>query len=117
MRYFSPEGDPKINFSFVDMHSMTMLDNAREIAGIPFIITRSYSTPEHSVAVGGFRDDAHTEIPCTAFDIKSIDSNSRFIIVGALLQAGFKRVGINAKNGHIHADNSPRLPHNVLWIE
>lgn len=121
LHYFSPLNDPNIDWEKVDLDSIIALDSARKISGVPFIINRNYSTPEHSVAVGGLKDDAHTENPCSAFDIKckrpdgTWDSQKAFKIIPALIIAGFKRIG--AGKNHIHADRSKVLPSGVFWIE
>lgn len=123
LRYFSRLNDLAIDWDKVDLDAIVMLDKAREIADVPFIITSNYRSPEHSVAVGGFAVDAHTEDPCTAFDISckrpdgKWDSLKAFKIVSALLQVGFPRIGFNFKNLHIHVDNSPTLPSPRLWVE
>ena len=117
MKYFTPEGDPKIDFSKVDKDALLRLEQAREKAGVPFKITSHYRTPEHSVAVGGFSKDAHTQIPCTAFDIAYSTTYEVYKIVTALLSAGFQRIGINAKNKHIHVDAETSFPTPRLWIE
>ena len=115
MKYFTKETDPKIDFEKVDHSALTMLEIARDIAGIPFKITSTYRTPEHSEEVGGFKGDAHTEIPCTAFDIACVDSVSRYRIVNACFYAGFKRIGFNKV--HVHVDASLTKPQGVLWLE
>jgi hypothetical protein len=114
-KHFSPETDPKINWDKVDMPTLQMLDNARDIAGVPFVITSNYRDPAHSVEVGGGKSDAHTEIPTTAFDIACHDSSARLKIIQGLIKAGFTRMGLNLV--HIHADNSKLLPQNVFWLE
>lgn len=121
LRYFSRLNDRKIDFDKVDLDSIVLLDHARHIAGVPFYITRSYSTPQHSVEVGGLVNDAHTEIFCTAFDIYcgrangTWNSQAAYKIVGALYQVGFTRIGVG--ENHVHADRSTRLPPKVLWLE
>lgn len=117
MSYFTPENDPKIDFTKVDKAALARLEIARGKAGVPFVITSNYRTPEHSEEVGGFKDDAHTKNPCSAFDIACVDGNSRFRIVQALLAAGFNRIGINTKNNHVHVDADVTKPMNVLFIE
>lgn len=105
LKYFSPLNDRKIDWEKVDLDSIVLLDHARDIAGVPFQITSSYRTPERSVLVGGSKTDAHTEIPCTAFDIYcnwaggKWNSRAAFKIIAALIQVGFKRIGVNGKNG------------------
>ncbi|HEY5139295.1 MAG TPA: D-Ala-D-Ala carboxypeptidase family metallohydrolase [Methylococcales bacterium] len=113
--YFTPETDPAIDFDKVDKPTLSMLNQARDKAGIPFIITSHYRTPQHSMEVGGLPNDAHTEIPCTAFDISCTSGRELFAIVKAALDAGFKRVGLN--HSHVHVDRSSKLPLNVLWVE
>lgn len=115
MSFFSKETDPAINFAVVDKDALAMLEVARSLAGIPFKITSHARTAAHSVEVGGIKDDAHTEVPCTAFDIACSDSRSRLAIVKAVLEAGFTRLGFNSK--HVHVDRSPSKPQNVLWLE
>ena len=115
MDYFTPETDPLIDFSKVDPTSLGMLTMARGLADIPFFITSTYRTPEHSVEVGGTMHDAHTETPCTAFDILCSGSRDRFLIVKACLAAGFVRIGFNEH--HVHVDNSKTHDQNVMWIE
>jgi hypothetical protein len=116
LKYFSPSKDPKINWAECDKEAMSMLDMARHSAGIPFIITSHKRSISHDLQLAGFAG-AHTEQPCSAFDILARNDTERFLITKALLGVGFKRIGINAKNGHIHVDNSKRLPNQVLWIE
>lgn len=121
LKYFSRLNDRKIDFDKVDLDSIVLLDQARGIAGVPFVITRSYSTPQHSVEVGGFVNDAHTEIPCTSFDIYcgrangTWNSQAAYKIVGALIQVGFTRLGVG--ENHVHADRSTKLTPKVLWLE
>jgi len=117
MSYFTPETDPAIDFEKVDPLALAMLNNARAMADMPFVITSHYRTSEHSVAVGGKNNDAHTEVPCSAFDIVCEDGHSCLRIICGVVAAGFKRIGINMKNGHIHIDNSKDLPQDVMWVE
>jgi uncharacterized protein YcbK (DUF882 family) len=115
--YFSPDIDRMIDFDKIDHIALGMLNTAREIAEVPFIITSSYRTPEHSETVGGSRADAHTETPCTAFDIAASDAHCRMRIIKGLIAAGFGRIGVNVENNHIHVDHSNNLPPEVFWIE
>jgi hypothetical protein len=115
MDHFSPATDPMIDFDNVDRMALAMLNDARDRAGIPFLITSHYRTPEHSIEVGGLPNDAHTECPCSAFDISCNSGHELKAIIKALFDAGFSRIGLN--HSHVHVDNSPRLPRNVMWIE
>lgn len=122
LKHFSIEGDPPIDWELVDVNAIKCLDRAREIAGVPFVVTSNHRTPEQDMALAGFIG-AHAESPCTAFDIRcrkeggKFNSQMAFKIIPALIQCGFNRVGINNKNNHIHADMSKVLPQDVLFIE
>lgn len=83
------------------------LQRARNIAGIPFLINRGCSCVAHNAAVGGKPDSTHLiEVPGDAADISTDPSRLRKyrvlatkaeivgLIVPALLEVGFKRIGI-----------------------
>lgn len=91
--------------------TLNMLDDARGIAGIPFKINSGYRTPEHNKKVGGTSNSAHLD--GYAVDIACSDSRSRWIIVEALIMAGFNRIGI--ADTFIHVDNQPSKPSDVIW--
>lgn len=77
-----------------------MLDAARTIAGVPFIIESGWRTVEHNRAVGGKPHSAH--LTGEAVDIAATDSQARWNILVALLAAGFDRLEITPR--HIHVD-------------
>lgn len=86
----------------MDEEFLLMLNEAREEAGIPFIITSGYRTKQHNEDVGGVADSSH--LKGLACDIASMDSRTRFLIVGALLEVGFNRIGIAGTFIHIDLD-------------
>lgn len=103
MSYFKPSefackccGSIGINPDFVKM-----LEEAREVAGVPFVITSGYRCQKHNKAVGSTSTN-HTS--GKAADIKATDGPTRGKILRGLYLAGFKRVGV-AKD-FIHADIS-----------
>ena len=91
---------------------LNMLDDARSIAGVPFFINSGFRTPERNALVGGKPDSSHLK-GCAA-DIKAIDSRSRGLILKALRQVGFTRIGI-AKT-FIHVDSEESKDQNVTWL-
>lgn len=93
----------------MDNKFLQMLDNARAIAGIPFRITSGYRSEEHNAKVGGVVNSSH--LRGYAADI-SITKETGIQILSALIEAGFRRVGI-AKT-FIHVDNDPNKP-NRVW--
>ena len=75
------------------------------------IITSGYRCEEHNREVGGKETSSHPK--GLAADIKCDGSSYRFILVGALLKAGFKRIGIG--KDFIHADIDPDKTQNLIW--
>lgn len=84
-------------------HLKTLLSRAQALCGFAFVITDSYR-PGDLLAHG---DGDAVDIACDA-------SSNRFLIVSALIKAGFKRIGVYPR--HVHADLSVRLPFPVLFI-
>lgn len=78
---------------------LQMIDIARDKARIPFVITSGYRCKKHNEEVGSTSTN-HTS--GKAADISCKKGLHRYIIVKALLDTGFKRIGI----GHdfIHCD-------------
>ena len=97
----------------MDIHFVRKLDEAREIAGIPFKVNSGYRTPFHNTKVGGVKDSSHIKIPCCAVDIKAEDSRTRFLIISAAIQVGINRIGIG--NNFIHLDADKTKSQDVTW--
>ena len=74
----------------MDADLLQMLDEARDLAGIPFPLSSAYRCPKRNKAVGGVSTSAHTR--GYAVDIRYVDSHSRFAILQALLEVGFRRI-------------------------
>lgn len=87
------------------------LNRARGFAGIPFVITSGYRTPEHNAKVGGVPGSSHCK--GLAVDIACNTSAARFQIVNSLMMAGFNRIGIG--NTFIHVDCDPEKAPGVIW--
>ena len=87
-----------------------VLDEAREFAGIPFIINSAYRSPEHPLSI---KNPNSSHIKGLAVDIKATDSVTRFKIVKALIQVGFTRIGI--ADTFIHVDLDLDKTQNVIW--
>ena len=87
--------------SLQDMNQSTMnkFDVARDIARIPLVINSAFRS-SHTLG--------------RAIDIRCNTDRNRYIIINALLKAGFTRIGI-AKS-FIHADDSPNHSTQVAWI-
>jgi zinc D-Ala-D-Ala carboxypeptidase len=90
---------------------LEMLDNAREFAGFPFIVTSGFRSVPHNKSVGGVRNSSH--LLGWAADIAVTSSRKRFMIVDALLEAGFTRIGIG--EDFVHCDCDPEKPKGRIW--
>lgn len=97
---------------YMDESFLSMLDDARGIAGISFTINSGFRTKSHNAYVGGKEKSSHQY--GYAADIHCTESRSRFIIIDALIKAGFSRIGI-AKS-FIHVDNDPDKDGDVSWV-
>lgn len=97
----------------MDLELFTMLDEAREIAGIPFVLSSAFRCPEHNRAVGGVEDSAHTR--GHAVDIRCVSSHERFVMLAALIEAGFRRIELAPT--WIHVDNDPDKPRDVAFYQ
>ena len=115
-KYFKEEEfnrcSPSCSLQDMKQATISKLDTAREIAGIPFVLTSAFRSAEHDRYKGRSGTGAHTL--GRAVDIKCNVSRDRFLVVNALLKAGFKRVGI-AKT-FVHADDSEFHDQGVLWL-
>lgn len=94
----------------MDINFLHKLDHARDIAGISFKITSGYRTKEHNAEVGGVPNSSH--LIGVAADISVSSGADRYVILNALIRAGFKRIGV-AKT-FIHCDTDDSKP-NSVW--
>jgi len=95
----------------MDVDFLAKLDEAREFAGIPFIINSAYRSPEHNAKIGGKPNSSH--LRGLAVDIKANDSRTRFTVLNALISVGFNRIGI--ADTFIHVDLSKDKSQQVIW--
>ncbi len=99
----------------VDPAFLWKLNLARDYAGVAFIINSGCRCDSHNKSEGGTEYSDHLCLPaCEGADIYTANSQVRFKIISAALNAGFKRIGI-AKT-FIHLGNRDNNPMNVLWV-
>lgn len=96
----------------IDPDLVRRLNEARAIAGIPFVITSGCRCEARNAAVGGKPDSAH--LAGMAADIACQRSTDRFRMVQALMIAGFTRIEISPR--HIHVDLDKTKVADVLWL-
>ena len=101
-----------LGYENMDTALLLKIDRARELAGVPFRINSAVRCEDHNAKVGGKPDSAH--IGGFAIDVSAIDSHTRFKIMKALFDVGFKRIGINPR--FIHVDVDDDKPQEVLFL-
>jgi len=107
----------------MDSNFLTKLEHAREIANIPFKITSGFRTQNYlqDLLDRGYKASKNSShLVGKAADIAAVGSSTRFIIVNALLKAGFNRIGIDGNKNFIHVDSDGTdmggtKPPNVIW--
>lgn len=103
---------PSCSLQDMKQSAMSKLDTAREIAGIPFVLSSAYRSSDHDRDRGRSGTGAHTL--GRAIDIRCNTDRNRFLLISSLLKAGFTRIGI-AKT-FIHADDSPGHTQDISWM-
>lgn len=96
------------------------LDKARGIAGIPFVITSGYRSPEKNQSViGAVPDSSHTK--GLAVDLRVRSSHETALIVDAAKTAGINRRGIYVDSyfnpRHVHLDSDTEKVDEVLFVK
>ena len=107
---FASPDDPTSG-NMMDSLLLDKLDLARDICGFPLIINSGYRSIEHNKKVGGVANSSH--LLGLAVDIHCTDSRKRFMLLDALLVAGFDRVGL--ADTYIHVDVDPEKKPCVIW--
>lgn len=114
MAYFKlSEFECKCGCKSANVHPdlMTQLEVARKQASVPFVINSGFRCEEHNKAAGGSKSSSH--LKGLACDIDVPNSTFRYLIVKALMFAGFTRLGI--ADTFIHVDIDQSKPKNVVW--
>ncbi len=88
------------------------LDITRDIYGFPMVITSGFRSVEHNKKVGGSRQSSH--LLGYAADIAVPNSQRRYLLVEALLDAGFNRLGLG--KDFVHVDMDPNKTPNCIWV-
>jgi len=99
----------------MDVNFLKMIDLARSYAGVPFIITNGFRTPEYQEDLKrrGYQVAQNSShLIGKAADIAAPDHTKKAIIDG-LYQAGFRRIGIGRT--FIHCDNDSAKVNPAVW--
>jgi len=88
------------------------VDEARAIAGVPFVLTSAARCLKHNKNIGS--KDTSTHVDGLAVDIAYKDELYLARIVHALSRVGFTRIGVNANKKFVHADKDSVKPDAVF---
>lgn len=115
LKYFTHKefDSPDLEGSGKDMcvEFLKKIDNARELAGIPFKINSGMRTKKWNQHVGGRLGSSH--LKGCASDVHCNNSADRIKIVASLIQAGFRRLGIANTFVHVDCDKDKD---NAIWL-
>lgn len=103
----APSSGNMMNITFLQM-----LDKARDIAGIPFVINSGYRTQDYNEQVGGVPRSSHTT--GRAADIRAETDADKARIIWACAKAGFNRIGLGSNFVHVDSDDF-RKPSPAFW--
>jgi hypothetical protein len=92
----------------IDIKLALMIDSARAIAKIPFIINSCCRCEKHNKDIGGSLTSSH--LKGLAIDVKAVDSLTRFKIVDSLIRVGFKRILLYKSFIHVDIDMDKFYP-------
>lgn len=101
---------------FMNMDFVRLLDEARELAGVPFKITSGYRTEEYNVSLKkrGFKaSPTSAHMRGLAADISTPDSETRFKVVESLIRLGARRIGVGKT--FVHVDTDSKKSQKVMW--
>lgn len=106
---------PCCSTNYMDHTFLQMLDIAREISGVSFIVNSGYRCEKHNAdpKVGGSPTSSH--LLGLAADIKCTTDAKRGRILHALYKAGFTRTGVYPT--FIHVDNDLAKPQFRVWLK
>ena len=90
-----------------------MLDDARDMAKVPFVITSGYRCEAHNAARGASPTSSH--ILGLAADIAAPTSHHASLVMRRLVRYGFERIGWSQEKKFIHCDIDTEKPQRVLF--
>ncbi len=100
----------------MDLDFLEKIDLARDIAGFPFIINSGFRTVSYNRMLmnkGYKASKTSSHLLGYAADIHCANSSKRYMLIEALLDAGFTRIGI--AGSFIHCDNDPEKTQELIW--
>jgi len=90
--------------------TIRMINYARDLAGFPFPVTSWCRCEEHNSNIGGSKTSSH--LKGCAVDLAFSDSTRKMDAITALIQAGFRRIGVYSWGLHVDTDTEKS---SALW--
>ena len=100
-------------YNNISLQLVDMLQQARSNLNIPFIITSGCRCVKHNNKEGGVSNSSH--LYGLAVDIQYTSLRNLYSMIHMLLNAGFKRIGINFKQHFIHVDIDYKKPYPCIY--
>lgn len=110
LKEFDSPDEPGSGFNMSE-EILHMLDAARKIYGKSMRVNSGFRTESHNKKVGGVVSSSH--LKGLAVDLACSESRNRFKMIKALLEVGFKRIGVAST--FIHVDIDKNKSQNVIW--
>lgn len=104
---------PCCGLNNISISLVNQLQEARNFANVPFLITSGTRCVTHNRETGGAKDSSH--LKGLACDISANNALTRYVIANALFQAKFTRIEICEK--HIHVDIDTMKPNGLFLKE
>lgn len=96
----------------MDTKFLAWIVEARDLAGVPFVITSGIRCKFWNAHEGGSSTSSH--LKGLAADIKCGESPGRYEMLNALLELGFSRIGV--RKDFIHVDLDGDKPNDLIWL-
>lgn len=105
-------GECGMGYEQMQQTTLYKLFTARKRSSVKFVVRSAVRCDKHNMLEGGKNNSAHKS--GYAVDIGFKDMHECFIILKALIEGGFERIGINFQLMFIHVDDDPTKPKGVF---
>jgi len=103
---------PACSLQDMDQDFLNKLDALRDKCGIPLLLTSAYRSLEWERSKGRTGSGDHPSR--RGVDISANNTATKFKIVKAAIELGFRRIGI--ANSFVHVGDTKTLAQDVLWL-
>lgn len=93
---------PSCSINDMCIKLLCMIDNAREISGIPYKVLSAHRTYKHEISRG--RDGTSSHVKGVAIDIEARTPREKFLVLKGVIEAGFTRVFMYDWGIHVDID-------------